>query len=318
MDLDVSAADVARSLGRAPVPFTHSPDRELTKADLVRLEVEQGIKAPQVQRLSDRHHALAKTLAEGISPGNASISTGYSLSRISILKADPAFQELCAFYRTEKDVLESRVIDRLSNLTLSAVSLLEDRLEDAPEEIRTRELLDIATAGLDRTGYGPSSKVSVTSLTLTAEDMKKLTAATEEKNVVVIEGRKACTPAGGSDISVPLSLALGEEPEGLEGQGDGIREECGAEAPAVGQSGPGGGTPLRPVAEVQGLTGGGPCSAGSLHSVSGADHPDRVQTETEYLSGGSAPPPVQASAGVPLQAPGVHDPGVQALEVQAE
>ena len=40
------------------------------------------------------------------------------------------------FYRSEKNVAEANVLDRLSNLTLSVVSELEDRLENAPEDLK--------------------------------------------------------------------------------------------------------------------------------------------------------------------------------------
>lgn len=235
LDLEISGGDVARVLGRAALPFSHAQGRELEEADLARLAVEQGIKAPPIARLSDRHHALAKALAEGISPGQASITTGYSLSRISILKADPSFQELVSFYRSEKDLRDADVMARLSNLTLSAVSLLEDRLENDPDEIRTRELLDIATAGLDRSGHGPSSKLQVTNLTLSKEDMEKLALSAQEKNVTIIEARPQ--GSGAADRGTPITISLASaEAEGEQSQGYGAREGSGESPGDLGEA----------------------------------------------------------------------------------
>ena len=316
MDLDISAKDVARTLGRAPVPFSHSLARELVPADLARLAVEQGITAPNVKRMNDRHHALAKHLASGKKPAEAALMTGYCLSRVSILQADPAFAELLAFYRSDRDIAEAQVIERVSTLTLSVVAELEDRMENDPDSFKTRELLDIATAGLDRTGHGPSSKVSVTSLTLTPEDMRKLALDSQEGNVRVIEARPAHTRTGGSDITVPLPLAA-SAPSRLTSQGNGSRESSGQEAVAVGEALPGDGVAVRAVDQVPGHTGSGPRAAGSLHSVPEQDHSGGVQTEAEHLSGGSASAPVQTSAGETVLQAGVHDTGVPPLEISA-
>lgn len=274
MDLDISAPDVARILGRAPKALQHSMVRELGPEDLARLQVEQGTKAPSVLRLNDRHHALARALASGQSPGQAAIFTGYSASRISILQDDPAFKELLTFYRSESDAATAQALARVTTMTLTAIALLEDRMENAPDDMRTRELLDVATAGLDRTGHGPSSKVQVTNLTLTAAEMAALAQAAQETNVRVIEGRATPgLPDRNSDVPSLESLADGEtsrEP----GEGDLIREDGGPLASRVGEDAAWCDPALGPMAEVSGLQRSGSCSTRSLPGVPEPGPPD--------------------------------------------
>ena len=84
--------------GRQPKPLTAEFVRDLTESDLT-IPATVPTTSPPLNKIRDRHHALARVLATGTSEGEASIVTGYSLSRISILKADPQFQQLLDFYR---------------------------------------------------------------------------------------------------------------------------------------------------------------------------------------------------------------------------
>lgn len=317
MDLDISAADVAISLGRKPVPFSHHLLGELEPADLARLSCDQGITAPNIRALNDRHHALAKALASGHSPAQASLLTGYSSSRISILKADPAFVELVEFYRSTQNIIDAQVLDRLGTLSLTAVAELENRLETEPEKIETRDLVNIAELALDRTGHGPSHKLSVTSLTLGPEDMAKLALATQEGNVRVIDSRATSKPAGGSDISVSKPLAISEAPR-VQSQGDFLRECRREEASPVGQAVSGDESTLGPMAEVQGQAGLGPRAAGPLRGDSEHGDTYRMQAETEHVSGAATLGIVQAAAGETVPEASIHNSSVPALEIQAE
>src|SRR5262245_47529587 len=77
--------------GRAAKPVFAQVTRPLREADLALLSSERGIQPVALKRITERHHALARCLATGMSATEASIVTGYSPSRISILKDDPAF-----------------------------------------------------------------------------------------------------------------------------------------------------------------------------------------------------------------------------------
>src|SRR5262245_60849946 len=51
-----------------------------------------------LKRLSDRHHAVARAIASGMQDVTIAAMFGYEPSRISLLKADPTFQELVRGY----------------------------------------------------------------------------------------------------------------------------------------------------------------------------------------------------------------------------
>lgn len=132
-------------------------DRELTKEDLVALAEPRETKAPSLRRLSTRHHALARALAEGMTPGEAALMCNYVLSRVSILQDDPTFQELVNHYRKMVDAQYLDLHNRLAGLSMDAAGILADRMEDKPEEFENIELMKLVALGADRTGYGPSS-----------------------------------------------------------------------------------------------------------------------------------------------------------------
>lgn len=153
--------DVFRVNGRASRPLSAVEVRPLDECDIALLAEEKGAKAPALKRLSERHHALARCLASGMSDGDAAINCGYVLSRVSILKADPAFQELLVFYRQD---VHSKYLDMhgvLAGLSLDAAMELRERLEaDAEADEKTMsvgQLIELTKLGADRTGFGPQS-----------------------------------------------------------------------------------------------------------------------------------------------------------------
>jgi len=141
-------------------PLTFSEGRALTPADLAMPRV--GVSSPStLQRLRSRHHALAKALAQGMRPGIAAATYGYSASRVSILAGDPAFRELVEHYRKEADFDYARMQERLTGIAVEAMDEIERRLEEAPEKIKTKELKELVELGTDRTGHGPRSQQDV-------------------------------------------------------------------------------------------------------------------------------------------------------------
>lgn len=112
-----------------------------------------------VRRLSARHHRLAKLLATGHSTEQAAFVAGYQPNSVSSLKSDPSFQRLIAHYeRVDNEVFEA-TRHRLADLADESLAILQDRLETAPEEMKTKELIEIAKLGADRSGHGPTSTV---------------------------------------------------------------------------------------------------------------------------------------------------------------
>lgn len=154
--------DTVRTSGRAGKSILAEVVRELTPADLALLETERGVKAPSVKRIRDSHHAVARCVAEGKTGLEIQLITGYSASRISILKGDPAFQELVSFYAERvSEIRDQAFVDtqaKLAAIGSDALDEIADRLNDKPESFDNEELESLAKLALDRTGHGPQSK----------------------------------------------------------------------------------------------------------------------------------------------------------------
>jgi hypothetical protein len=141
--------------------------RELEESDLALLETDRGVKAPTLRRLTDMHHCIARLVAQGEAGYAIAMATGYSQSRISILKADPAFQELVAHYReAAAEIYEEHQIDIAKKMAAVLSDTLDVQhdyvLSDDPD---IRNINDIAKFVADRAGYGPASKSTNTNFT---------------------------------------------------------------------------------------------------------------------------------------------------------
>lgn len=147
-----------RTKGRASVPLSVSFVRELGPADLALLASERGIKAPVIVRIRDRHHALARVLAQGMTNTEASLVTGYDPSRISILLSDPTFKQLVDDYKKVEAGLMADFMDRATTLSLSAMDRLQDIMEDEESPPSATVTLEIAKFAADRTGHAPIQK----------------------------------------------------------------------------------------------------------------------------------------------------------------
>lgn len=159
MDLNL---DTVRIKGRATKPVTVSRGEDLCRADLELLSASRGSRAPGIVKVRERHHALARCLASGMSEGEAAIATGYDRSRISILKSDPTFKELMSFYRAEVQERYFGLHERMAALGVDSVDELLDRLEAEPEKFSVKDLRELAAFAADRTGHGPTAKQEVT------------------------------------------------------------------------------------------------------------------------------------------------------------
>lgn len=140
------------------IPLVAVVERKLTPADLDLAAAPKGTTPPNVIKLRDRHHALARAIANGVSQNEAAVVAGYSPSRVSILLSDPSFKELVEHYRGQKNEQYRDFHSQLAHLASTASDELLDRLEDEPEKFDNEALLKIVTVTADRTGYGPQSK----------------------------------------------------------------------------------------------------------------------------------------------------------------
>lgn len=166
-EIDLATFPSAR--GRKPkevmTPLLVGRARELTAEDvLVARTTAPDMPTsvpPSLVRLRTRHHRLAQLLSTGISDAKIALATGYSQSRISVLKNDPSFKELVAHYSKENAAVDVEIRNRIEMLSMEAVEIIQDRLEDNSDEFSNKELMDLAEMTLDRTGFGKSSTVSV-------------------------------------------------------------------------------------------------------------------------------------------------------------
>jgi hypothetical protein len=137
--------------------------RELTEDEIESLSSVRGTQKsiPTTTRLRERHHSLARALASGMPDYEAAAITGYSASRISVLKSDPAFRDLLHFYRGKKDAQYEDMHKRLAGLSIDAVDELRDRFEEDPKQFTPGQLLEMTKVGADRTGFGPQTNANV-------------------------------------------------------------------------------------------------------------------------------------------------------------
>jgi hypothetical protein len=120
-----------------------------------------------LRRLTDMHHCIARLVAQGEAGYAIAMATGYSQSRISILKADPAFQELVEHYRSKvEEVGHEAAVD----INRKMVAVLSDSLEVMHDYVLggdpdIRNVNDIGKFVADRAGFGPASKSTNTNFT---------------------------------------------------------------------------------------------------------------------------------------------------------
>lgn len=134
-------------------------DRELTAADIAAGPQRQdAVQTPVIKRLRTQHHHLARLIAEGRKEIEVSALTGYSQSRISILKNDPAFAELIEHYKQEAAVAYVNVHERLAALGIASLDELQARLEEDPDKFSNKELRELAAMLFDRS-VAPSKGV---------------------------------------------------------------------------------------------------------------------------------------------------------------
>lgn len=169
--------------GRKKAALKAAYSRDLTKADLA-MPTPAPLEAKPLKAIRDSHHALARCLATGMSEGDASLTTGYSPGRISVLKADPQFQDLLTFYRQEGQKAVADFRARMADMGMDALAELRDRMEDDPESFSPGLLKEIVRDMADRTGHAPQrGPASVTQINVSLTD--RMAKARERVNSLV-------------------------------------------------------------------------------------------------------------------------------------
>ncbi len=164
--------------GRLPVPLHVEYVRDIEEADLALMAIQPlGSTPPTLKRITDRHHALARLLAAGVIDGEAALIVGYDISRVSILKNSPAFQELLALYQEESKREFTTVLEHMAGISRDAVLELRERLEENPTKFSNNDLLKVSTEFADR-AIKPTETIDLPEvIELTVPDVAALKAA---------------------------------------------------------------------------------------------------------------------------------------------
>ena len=141
--------------------------------------------APTIAKLRGIHTKLPSSSPRA-SETEVSAITSYSLSRISILKRDPSFKDLVAFYQKQKTEQFADVQKRLATLSLDAIGEIQERLAEKPDSISTSQLIELSKVTLDRAGYSPVAKSQNISVSMSAEELRELRQAANRGDVEVV------------------------------------------------------------------------------------------------------------------------------------
>jgi len=169
-------------IGKAALDLDYEVVRELLEEDLlVRSISNVGATPPGIKSLRALHHKLAQCLAQGFTDTEASISTGYSPSRISILKADPTFKELLNYYQGKASEIYIDVTQRMAGFATTAVEVLQERLEDRPDSFSNKDLNQLIKTTADRGGHSPVSRSEIKTITMDAKTLMEMKQEVEAK-----------------------------------------------------------------------------------------------------------------------------------------
>ena len=151
--------DRLRLVGAMNKPFHVAYERDLTEGDMAAMTLPRPAPPRTIVRIHASHHSLARCLAAGMKLQQAALITGYSIVRIQQLQKDETFLSLVADYRAEIKSIFADLADRMNDLSLDAIELLQERLHTNPEGFSVPMLLDVVKAFADRTGHGPGQEV---------------------------------------------------------------------------------------------------------------------------------------------------------------
>jgi hypothetical protein len=113
-----------------------------------------------IARLRERHHSVARLIANNFAQNIVCQITGYTDAYLSTLLKNPAMQDLIGHYRAQHNNAAEVVGEKLRTTAMRAVEALSDRLDegsDSENALSNNDLIALAKLGLDRSGHGPTS-----------------------------------------------------------------------------------------------------------------------------------------------------------------
>lgn len=161
MDFDLSQLVVPEGLQVRPSMTTCTIDGALEAEDLRQLVLEQGGVQPDednpsdLKKIREKHHHVARLIADGLSQRLVSQICGYTEAYLSILLRSPTMAELVELYRIQNGKATQLAVEKMKTVGLKALERLDDKLD--ADELSNQELISAAKLGLDRSGHGPTS-----------------------------------------------------------------------------------------------------------------------------------------------------------------
>lgn len=175
-------------------PQPGRPAKTLRVLDVAPLtEADLGDIPPQVpsplRSLRQTHHTIARLLALGHKDIEVSAITGYSVNRIRSLRSDPSFAELESFYKSTVQEEFGDLVSMLAALSREAAAELLRRLDENPESLSTKHLLELLESAADRTGHAPVRRTELRTVNITGEQLSAIRAELEAARAGTVRPR---------------------------------------------------------------------------------------------------------------------------------
>lgn len=161
MSFDLSQIIIPEGLQVRPTMTTCTIEGSLEVEDLRQLigsphdAIADDEDPSDLKKIREKHHHVARLIADGLTQRLVSQICGYTEGYISILLNSPAMIELVELYRIQSGKAVQLATEKLKTVGLKAIEKLDERLDR--DELDNNELIGAAKLGLDRGGHGPTS-----------------------------------------------------------------------------------------------------------------------------------------------------------------
>lgn len=127
--------------------------RPMVRADIESLRLPSA--RVRITKLRDAHHVMARLIVSGLTTSEIAAETGYTQTRVSILRNSPAMIELCARYRADDhdEWRKSRdaTYEYMHRVRVKSLRIIEEALDE--EEVSPVFALKAFDSVADRTNY---------------------------------------------------------------------------------------------------------------------------------------------------------------------
>lgn len=130
--------------------------------------------AQPITHLWERHREIIRRLVAGEMQCNIARSIGMTEGRLSIICNSPAFKAELQRISGGADDNARDVSSRIKELSVDAMTILENAILDPNKEVPIKLKTDIARDVMDRAGFGAVKKMQVTDVHLTSDDIADL------------------------------------------------------------------------------------------------------------------------------------------------